>query len=177
MLWNAIGPSRPFFVDRSTLPGTTILTARIHLTGDPALVSRVRALEASIEEHMRIPGYAVNVEFVDRVGPAVTTIPIDPRAWTNSAAWNPFDDNTTVDIGDAYAFGHELMHTPFGLPDEYDLQHQFANPHMSSIARVGAFFHRLVQPELPRDHAKGIMDNHWNRPLVRQYQRILASLT
>jgi len=175
MIWGAASPARKFYVDRTTDPNNVIITVRVRLTGDPTYVAQVKALEEEIERNMAIPGYMVNVEFVDQDGPAVTTIPIDPNTWSNNTAWNPLTGDNRIDANDAHMIAHELFHTPLGLPDEYNLQEHFVNPNMGFWQRLGTFFARLVQPELPADAANGIMQNDYRKPLPRHYEEVLRN--
>src|SRR5690606_16717820 len=136
--------------------------------------------EEQVEAHMAIPGYMVNVEFVDQPTEGSVTIAIDPNVWSNSNAWNPYDDDPAgqrdVDANDVHMIAHELFHTPLGLPDEYNYQSHFTNPNMGFWQKVGVFFSRLVQPDLPSDADQGIMGASWRKPLPRHYEAVVNSV-
>lgn len=181
LVFNAGHPSAQFFVDTNTLPGTTIITARIHLTGDPDIVADIHAIEADLEKHLAIDGYLVNVEFVDAPTKGSVTIRVDTTVWSNYKAWNPHDDDRPgeedVDQHDVYKIAHEIMHRPLGLGDEYNYQTHFNNKAMAWHQRLGSFVGRLVQPTLPEDAPTGIMDVSWKKPLRRHYEEILTSIS
>ncbi len=166
-------PRGVFFVDRSTDPNNTIITVRIRLTGDAGDITRVKALEGAIENHLAIPGYRVNVEFVDRDGDDVNTVEINRDVWSSVYDWNPYDNDDQIDAMDAYMMAHETMHI-LGLRDEYDVSQHFTNPGMDDLHRWGVFFSRLVQPELPADSDQGIMRYSSRKPLPRHYEEVLG---
>jgi hypothetical protein len=162
-----------FWVDRTTDPNNVIITRRIVLEGSESDIAKVKALEPYIEAHLAIPGYRVNVEFVAPGTPDAATVKIDPSTWSNSGAWNPYSDDNAINAGDAPMMAHEILHI-LGLPDEYDYKTHFTNEKMGFWQRLGTFFMSLVQPDRPADADAGIMDNHFNKPLPRHYQAILA---
>lgn len=138
-------------------PTDILIHVQVHLIGEVDLIEQILSLEDSIEKHLSVPGFNVNLVFVGRTGTDVFDVTVDPSQWATSENWT----------GSHYALAHELMHL-MGLPDEYDrIENHAGNKFMEREQRLWQF---LVQMDevLPPDAQDGIMCYSSRRPLERQ---------
>ena len=107
--WTTLqGEGATYRVDRSN-PYDIHVHMRVALEGSPKDVARIEAQEDAIEKAASVPGYTVDIEFVQSSGPDVFRVSTDPSQWTTSANWA----SGHADLA------HEAHHL-LGLGDRYD---------------------------------------------------------
>jgi len=158
--WKTYSPNfnGTFFYIVDEDPLDILVHIKVKLHGDYDLVVKVILLEDSIEKHLNIPGYSVNLVFVGYSSDEddVFNVDVDPKKWTTSHNW----------IGDYKGLAHELLHL-MGLPDEYDrIEVHANNRNMTKLSRLYQFIIQM-DAEVPLDSVKGIMHFHKYRPLER----------
>lgn len=130
----------------------------IHLTGDQKQIEAIKAVEDNIEKHLSVPGFSVNVEFVERKGRDVFEIEIDPTKWPSSENWSG---------GSYLVYAHELGHVAFGLDDEYDrIKAHATNRYLPVLDRLELFLYQMSHPQ-PEDADQGIMSDPRKQLLPR----------
>ena len=163
-----------YFIDERNAE-EKVLIARMHLKGNKEDIAWIRQNESNIERRMRIPGYRVDVQFIDSPDRFTNSVTVERNGWSNASRWNVFDDDKVRNAADLAMVAHEIFHNPFGLADEYNYQHHFVNKHMTFWGQVGAAVMRIAQPDPPADAESGIMANSSRRPHVRHFEKILAN--
>jgi hypothetical protein len=109
-------------------------------------VANVRQLEDAIEKYSSTLGYNVDLEFVDKAGPDVFTVGVDPSDWPTSGNW----------ISAAPGLAHELHHL-LGLDDLYDyIEAHAENPYMKIPDRIHWFREQMKKAPEP-EAGKSIM--------------------
>jgi len=156
--WEAYQPDEndaPFLVDRKD-PTDILVRIWVQVDGEQEVVEAIHAMEDAVEKHLSVPGFSVNLIFVDHKEPGVFTVESDLDSWITSHNWG----------GTPEILAHELLHL-MGLPDEYDgIASHAQNKHLSMATRLWYFEKQLDEPFLP-DAKYGIMSDHNNRPLQR----------
>ena len=149
------GNAACFYV--STEDPTDILVhIQVHLSGDIELIKEELSMEDSIEKHLSIPGFNVNLVFVGHKGKDVFEVNLDPGGWPTNENWS----------GGYTTSAHELMHL-MGLDDEYDRIEQHAeNRYMPIDDRLWWFLVQMDNTVL-EDAKYGIMYSGRNPPLQR----------
>lgn len=138
-------------------PKDILVHIQVHLIGNVDLIEEMLSLEDSVEKHLSIPGFSVNLVFVGMTGDDIFDVTVDPSKWATSENWT----------GSYYAMAHELMHL-MGLPDEYDrIENHAANAYMEREQRLWQFLGQM-DDVLPADAKNGIMCYSFKRPLDRQ---------
>lgn len=156
--WEAYQPNKndvPFLVDRVD-PTNILVRIQVYVDGKREVVQKIHDMEDAVEKHLNIPGFSVNLVFVDKESSEAFTVKSDLDKWVTAHNWG----------GSHRALAHELLHL-MGLPDEYDgIASHAQNKHLSMSARLWYFEKQLDEPFLP-DAEYGIMSDHSNRPLHR----------
>jgi len=139
-------------------PLDLLVHIRVRLLGDIEDIERILQLEDSIEKHLYIEGFSVNLVFVgcSDDNDDVFDVNVDSSKWPTSHNWT----------GGYQGLAHELMHL-MGLPDEYDRIENHANNKFLPIKRRLELFLEQMDEEVPADAYKGIMCNHFRKPLER----------
>lgn len=144
-----------FQIDRRD-PKNIVARVKVHVEASADMVSQLRTLEDSIEKHVRIQGFTVDLIFVDKPGPDVYSVKADPAGWTTSRNW----------VGRHDALAHEMLHL-LGLDDEYDyIESHAANAFMDTDTRL-YWFTVEMKRKRPEDGARGIMSYHGQKMLDR----------
>lgn len=129
---------------------------KVRVLGEPQTVEKILYLEDAIEKHLSIPGFTVDLMFVDYDDKDVFTVMTDTGKWVTSHNWG----------GSHMAMAHELMHL-MGLSDEYDGIEQHAdNKNLSLATRLWYFENQIGAVRYP-DATQGIMCYHNRKPLHR----------
>lgn len=107
-------------------------------TGTDADVQRTISLEDGIETEALATGYALDIEFVDRAGPDVFEVGVDPSRWVTAGNW----------VGGPRPLAHEAHHL-LGLADRYDYTTHASNRNMQLSARLHWFREQMVRSADP----------------------------
>lgn len=156
--WEVYQPDEndaPFLVDR-TDPTDILVRIWVYVDGNDEVVQAIHSMEDAIEKHLNIPGFSVNLIFINHEESGAFTVKSDLDKWITSHNWG----------GSPEVLAHELLHL-MGLPDEYDgIASHAQNKHLSMRTRLWYFEKQLDEPFLP-DAKYGIMCDHNRRPLDR----------
>lgn len=155
--WETYSPPTggSYLVDRRD-PKYLFVRIKVMLLGDDGTPTKIVRLEDSIEKHVWLPGFSVDLVFVTKPGPDVFEARTDLAGWTTSGNW----------VGRAESLGHELFHL-LGLDDEYDyIEAHAANAHMATGSRLHWFLVQMGR-KMPVDGYQGIMGNSLLKPLDR----------
>ena len=102
-------------------------------------VDRTKSLEDGIELEAKALGYTLDLEFVDRAGPDVFEVGVDPSQWTTAGNW----------AGGTRAMAHEAHHL-LGLADRYNyIESHAANKNMVMGTRLHWFREQMVRAADP----------------------------
>ncbi|MEK7705998.1 MAG: hypothetical protein AAB426_13635 [Myxococcota bacterium] len=142
-------------VDRHD-PTDLVVQVQVRLIGDAALVAKVQQLEDGIEKQLGIPGFTADLKLVERSGPDVLDVTVDPRQWPTERNW----------VGTQGQLAHEIMHA-FGLRDEYDVVGEHSTNRAVSRETRLQWFAKFMNNDLPADAARGIMATMSQPPLER----------
>jgi hypothetical protein len=145
-------------VDRHD-PRDIVMQVRAHVRGPSEHVSMLLAFEDAIEKHLSVPGFTVDLVFVDAAADDAVVVALKPEAHTHQGNW----------VGDYQSIAHELMHELLGgaEADEYDRFHHVTNPRMRIALRLELFELAIKAPPQPADAYLGIMSNQYRPPLER----------
>lgn len=151
-----------FLVDKNNAQ-LVVVKIKFFLQGALEDTARIRKIEDFIEKALALPGFVVDVEFVDRPGQGINTILVDPNASPHATVWNP-NQQSSEEI--AHEIGHHL-----GLPDEYppkmmDETNFDGTPLYPDIPWIVRKMIRLTSPfrHIPKDADRSKMgpDHHQN---------------
>lgn len=138
-------------------PRAVVVKLKVHVTGKPELVSKIKELEDGIEKAASAKGYRVDLEFVDKWGPNVFHVKANAREW-------PATDNWASGVE---TLAHELHHL-LGLDDRYDyIEAHAANKFMSTSERLYLFAVQMTKPDDPRGFAS-LMDDQFSGTLLSE---------
>lgn len=155
---------KPYYVDRSD-PSHVVAKIKVHLVGDRGDDNDIKSKEDAIEKHLAIPGFTVDVEFVDADGDDVHTIDVDRFVGQQAVSWRPRLPPSHY----AHELGHHL-----GLDDEYDRAIHFRNKAFPWYVRwfdlVASWFESV-----PPDGAQGLMGDV-TKPLLRRHVDTIAGI-
>jgi hypothetical protein len=130
---------------------------KVHLSGKPELVAKIKEFEDAIEKAASRTGYTVDLEFVNQRGSDVFEVKVDAKHW-------PVTDNWP---GGSETLAHELHHL-LGLDDRYDYIEAHAdNQFMPVNERVYWFAVQMMKPPDPRGFAS-LMDNQFTGTLLSE---------
>lgn len=150
-----VRPGEFIYVDRSKLDDI-IIQMKVYVDGSPEMREVLNTFEDPIEKHLAIPGFTVDVCFVDAPGPGVFTVQANLEGWTTARNW----------VGTYESIAHELLHL-CGLNDEYDYTSHYRNSAMPVEHRLHWFKVGVTDHVIPHDAHMGIMSSHRNKPLRR----------
>lgn len=124
-------------------PSNIVVRARVHLVprgqGTPQDVANLRAYEGAIEKEAAVPGYTVDLQFVDAGGPGIFTVGVDTGSWPTSGNW----------VRGPHSLAHELHHL-LGLDDRYHyIEAQAGNRQMMIPKRLHWFRVQMGKPPDP----------------------------
>ena len=118
-----------------------------------AAVEKMKSLEDAIEKRASTWGYSVDIDFVEKPGPDVFSVPVDTGAWATSGNL----------VGGSATLAHELHHL-LGLDeDRYDYRNHAKNKGMPIGERVHWFLQEFRKKV--SNNPKSIMDHNWRSPL------------
>ena len=124
-----------FYIDDSDSKNVRV-KMKVHLTGSPEDVAKIKKLEDAIERASRTAGYHLDIEFVDQPGPDVFEKTVDMAQWPNSGNW----------ASDPVSLSHEAHHA-LGLDDRYDyIEHHSDNPQIDVPSRITLFVSQMQKP-------------------------------
>lgn len=106
--------------------------------GTDADVQRTIGLEDGIETEAATRGYLLDIEFVDRAGPDVFEVGVDPSRWVTARNW----------VGGTRPLAHEAHHL-LGLADRYDYTSHATNRNMQLGTRLHWFREQMVRAADP----------------------------
>jgi hypothetical protein len=138
-------------------PRSIVVKLKVHLTGKPEFVAKIRELEDSIEKAASTTGYTVDLEFVDKRGANVFDLKANPEKW-------PVADNWAAGVE---TLAHELHHL-LGLDDRYDYIEAHANNKFLPVSeRLYLFAIQMMKPPDPRGYAS-LMNDQFNGQLLSE---------
>ena len=138
-------------------PRAVVVKLKVHLTGKPELIAKIKELEDAIEKAASTKGYRVDLEFVNKWGADVFHVKANPKEWPTADIWA-----TGVET-----LAHELHHL-LGLDDRYDyIEAHAANKFIPTSERLYLFAIQMMKPDDPRGFAS-FMDNQFSGTLLSE---------
>jgi len=136
-------------------PRAVVVKLKVHLTGKPELVAKIKELEDAIEKAASTRGYSLDLEFVDKWGPNVFHVKANSKEWPTANNW----------ASGVETLAHELHHL-LGLDDRYDyIEAHAANRFMPVSERLYLFAIQMMKPADPRGSAS-IMNDQFSGTLL-----------
>jgi len=136
-------------------PRAVVVKLKVHLTGKPELVAKIKELEDAIEKAASTTGYSVDLEFVDKWGPNVFDVKANSKEWPATNNW----------VSGVETLAHELHHL-LGLDDRYDyIEAHAANEFIPTSERLYLFAIQMMKPADPRGFASLMGDQFSGTPL------------
>lgn len=164
--WKRFLGSGAFFYATTDDVLDILVNIKVRLNGDPDAVSTIISFEDSIEKHVKIPGFSVNLIFIqscEHDRDDIFDVNVNTGQWATSHNW----------ASGYKVLAHELMHL-MGLDDEYDrIENHAANRNMARKQRLIQFELQMGK-SLPPDASFGIMDKWWLKPLHRHVCAIIG---
>jgi len=138
-------------------PRAVVVKLKVHLTGKPELVAKIKELEDAIEKAASTKGYRVDLEFVNQWGPSVFHVKANSKEWPATNNW----------ASGVETLAHELHHL-LGLDDRYDyIEAHAANEFMPPSERLYLFAIQMMKPDDPRGFAS-LMDDQYSGTLLSE---------
>jgi len=138
-------------------PRAVVVKLKVHLTGKPELIAKIKDLEDAIDKAASTTGYRVDLEFVDKWGPNVFHVKTDSTQWPKADNW----------ASGVQTLAHELHHL-LGLDDRYDyIEAHAANKFIPTSERLYLFAIQMMKPADPRGFAS-FMDDQFSGTLLSE---------
>ena len=144
-----------YYVNRDN-PLDLHIVVKIRIDADEETKQSIYMLEDLIESHMAVPGFNVDIQWVNGIGEDIIGVKADQGEWATAHNW----------AGDHFTIAHELFHI-FGLDDEYNrIESHADNQYISYETRLHWFLYQMGT-YMYADAENGIMVYNENKALPR----------